>query len=232
MILDELHIRPMVAVVPDNQDPVLQVDAPDPAFWERVRSWQAKGWTIGMHGYQHRFHYVDRDKLLMPFYDRSEFAGLSLAEQSAKIRASWEIFRREAICPNVWISPAHCIDAITLEALRFETPIRIISDGIARNSFDAHDFFWVPQQLWSLAPRVSGLWTVCLHPNSMSCADMDNFAKQLSSEYYRERTVSMDDVELAGRRRSVFDHIYARAFWGRIHLTSALWPYNKALRVI
>lgn len=226
---DGLNILPLVAVVPDNHDPVLQVDAPDPAFWERVRAWQAKGWTIAMHGYQHRFHYVDRKKLILPFYDRSEFAGLSLKDQSVKIRASWDIFRREGVRPVVWIAPAHCFDAITLQALRDETPIRIISDGIARNCFDLHDFLWVPQQLWALVPHTSGLWTVCLHPNDMSLADIDDLEKQLSTEYYRVRTISMADVEQTGLRRSVFDQLYAQVFWSRIHLARAAFALRQRI---
>lgn len=216
LIFDRLNIHPVVAVVPDNHDPVLQVDAPDPEFWDRVRAWQAKGWTIAMHGYQHRYHHIDRRKLILPYYDHSEFAGLSLKEQSEKIRASWDIFRREDVTPDVWIAPAHCFDAVTLEALRNETPIRIISDGIARNCFEAFEFFWVPQQLWSLAPRTSGIWTLCLHPNGMSHEQIDNLGKQLSLKYYRERTVSMADVKRIRRRLSISDQLYARVFWGRI----------------
>lgn len=221
-LFDQLSIRPLVAVVPDNLDPVLQVDAPDPAFWDRVRAWRDKGWTIAMHGYQHHFHFVDREKLLLPFYDRSEFAGLSLEEQSVKIRASWKIFQHQDIQPKVWIAPAHCFDQITLQALRNESPIRIISDGIARNDFYENGFFWIPQQLWSLAPRNSGLWTLCLHPNSMSLADIERLGEVLSTPYYQKRIVSFKDVKLSRQSRSALDHLYAWAFWSRIRIVSAL----------
>jgi predicted deacetylase len=214
-LFDSLGIKPLVAVVPDNQDPVLQIDAPDPGFWERVRVWQAKGWTIALHGYQHVFHAVDRRQLLLPFYDRSEFASLPLAAQAEKLRAAWALCQSHGVTPTVWIAPAHCFDRVTLTALREVTPIRIISDGIARDAYDEAGFFWLPQQLWSLAPRRSGLWTVCLHPNSLREADFDRLAEQLASPGYRERIIAVDQVERTSRRRSLADRVYAGYFWNR-----------------
>ena len=38
-ILVQRALKPILAVVPDNQDPTLQVDAPVENFWERVREW-------------------------------------------------------------------------------------------------------------------------------------------------------------------------------------------------
>ena len=228
-ILDERGIRPVVAVVPDNHDPVLQIGAPDPAFWSRVRSWERKGWTIAMHGYRHVFHAVDRRRLVLPFYDRSEFAGLSLEGQSEKMRAAWALFQAQGISPTVWIAPAHCFDRTTMQALCAETPIRIISDGIARNGFFEDDFFWLPQQLWSLAPRRDGLWTLCLHPNGMSLADMDRLGGQLSTPYYRERTVSVADVKLTRRRRSALDDFYAWTFWNRGRVVNQLLLLRQAI---
>ncbi len=53
--LTELRFKPVLAVVPDNRDPVLRVDDPKQDFWERVRQWQARGWTIALHGFQHKY---------------------------------------------------------------------------------------------------------------------------------------------------------------------------------
>ena len=122
-----------------------------------------------MHGYTHLMH-ATQEPPLLPFYRRSEFAGLTLEEQGAKIRASWLRFVANGVEPEVWVAPAHSFDLLTLQALRRETPIRMISDGVAWDTYHEHDFNWIPQQLWSLAERPSGLWTVCLHPNTMDHA--------------------------------------------------------------
>ncbi|HET8715597.1 MAG TPA: DUF2334 domain-containing protein, partial [Holophagaceae bacterium] len=73
-LLDRHGVKPILAVVPDNQDPKLQVDAPRADFWDRVRGWQAKGYTIALHGYQHR--YINRNAGIMGLTHQSEFAGL------------------------------------------------------------------------------------------------------------------------------------------------------------
>lgn len=221
-LFDSLQIKPLVAVVPDNRDPVLQVDDADSCFWGRVRGWQAKGWTIAMHGYQHVFHSVDRRHLILPFYDRSEFAGLPLTEQAGKLRAAWALCQSHGVTPTAWIAPAHCFDRTTLRALLQETSIRVISDGIALNPYCDNGFYWLPQQLWSLEPRQSGLWTVCLHPNCMSDADIDHLAKQLTSPYFQKRIVAADDIERSPRRRSLLDRLYALYFWNRGRVFSAL----------
>jgi hypothetical protein len=214
-LLDQLGVRPIVAVVPDNQDPTLKIMQKDPMFWNRVRNWQAKGWTIAMHGYQHLFHPVDRKKLILPFYDRSEFAGLSLGEQSDRLNSSWKLFQSEGVSPTVWVAPAHCFDHNTLLALKAETPIQIISDGIALNQFYYAGFQWLPQQLWSFVDKPFGLWTICLHPNTMSNDDILKFEKLLSSKAILNRVISADNITIRNRRKGILDHGYAFWFWNR-----------------
>src|ERR1051326_483182 len=82
-ILERHRVKPLLAVVPDNRDAKLMVDAPDPDFWARVRDWQARGWTIALHGYQHA--YVTTDSGIVGLNAYSEFAGLAYAEQKRKI---------------------------------------------------------------------------------------------------------------------------------------------------
>src|SRR5213594_2026420 len=39
-VLIQRRLKPILAVVPDNRDPGLQVDTPVADFWERARAWQ------------------------------------------------------------------------------------------------------------------------------------------------------------------------------------------------
>jgi len=51
-----LNIKLLMAVIPDNRDRELMVSAPGvDDFWNSVRSWQKRAWTVGLHGYQHRY---------------------------------------------------------------------------------------------------------------------------------------------------------------------------------
>jgi predicted deacetylase len=215
-ILDRFELKPVVAVVPDNLDPKLSIDAFDPMFWNRVRSWRDKGWTIAMHGYQHLMHHTECRQIL-PFYKRSEFSGLCYEAQAAKIKKSWELFLGHNIVPEVWIAPAHCFDLVTLKAIYNETTIRTISDGIACNPYYSHGFSWVPQQLWDFSERRSGVWTVCLHPNSMTDRDFSCLYENIASGYLG-RVFDFKDVRVNRRRRGLIDYIYSVCFWQRRRL--------------
>lgn len=212
-ILDFYGIKPIVAVVPDVRDPQLIVDEPDSAFWNKVRAWQAKGWTVAMHGHTHVMHPTD-SKLLLPYYQRSEFAGLTLEDQSAKIAASWRIFLAEGVTPEAWVAPAHSFDLVTLQAVRAQTTIRVVCDGIARNAYYEHGFYWIPQQLWGLVNRRTGLWTVCLHPNSMTDASIAEFGKAIRDRF-RDRIVGLQDVPLQTRPKSLASRLYNEIYWLR-----------------
>src|SRR5215467_8595121 len=82
-ILVDASIRPILAVVPDNRDSSLWVGEENKSFWKEVRVWQARGWTIGLHGFQHV--YSTKDPGLLKLRGLSEFSGLSYAEQRSKL---------------------------------------------------------------------------------------------------------------------------------------------------
>ena len=211
-VLDNYRIRPIVAVVPDNQDRDLMVDVPDPDFWGRVRSWQAKGWSIAMHGHSHRLNETAARQIL-PIHRKSEFSGLPFFEQAEKLLRAKEIFDAQGVRISAWIAPAHGFDETTLKALRQTTDIEIISDGIAAFPYYDRDFVWVPQQLWRFRAMPFGLWTICLHPNGMDGAALDAFARNVRD--YAESFVNFGDIQMTRRRRNIIDRMIHAAFWLR-----------------
>ncbi len=218
--LDRFGIKPIVAVVPDNQDHWLMIDPPNAGFWDMVRGWRSKGWTIAMHGDTHVMRETEA-KMVLPFYKRSEFAGLPYEAQAEKIRRAWRIFMSQEIEPTVWIAPAHCFDWVTLKAIFNETSIRIVSDGIARDTYFERGFHWLPQQLWSLQERKAGLWTVCLHPNSITKEQASEFERAIERDY-ASRITSVDKVTLTKRRKTIIDRAYFKYFWMRRDAYSVL----------
>ena len=196
--LEEHQVKPILAVVPDNQDPVLKVEPPAADFWERVRGWQARGWTIGLHGFQHK--YIGEHRGIVTPRKKTEFAGVPAAEQEEKLRRGVEIFEHHGIKPQVWIAPSNSFDAATV-ALLPKYGIRTICDGFFRFPFvDRQEMFWAPQQLFRFRPAPSGVWTVCGHHNHWTAADLDRFRENLAC--YRADIWSLDDVlkVWAGRR--------------------------------
>lgn len=214
VIFDKHGIRPMVGIVPDNQDITLICQDPEPGFWELVRSWQAKGWAIAMHGVEHR--YVSEKGLqgMNPMWRRSEFAGVPLEEQKSKIRNGISALKEKKIDPHYFFAPSHTFDENTLVALREETDIRIISDTIANMPYLHKGFALVPQVCGH--PRimhVPGIWTFCLHPNTMRNADFDSvdeFLKTHSRDF-----VSWDGLDLTHLRgKNLFSRIMSFLFFG------------------
>jgi predicted deacetylase len=210
-VLDRHGVRPIVAVVPKNEDPKLHFDPIDGRFWEKVHEWHAKGWAIAMHGYRHVMHSTTA-ALFVPLYARSEFAGLTLEEQAHKIRSAWSLFLERGIEPSVWVAPAHSFDLLTLEALRAETPIRIVSDGIAWSCYSEYGFAWIPQQLWDFRSRRTGVWTVCLHPNTMDDDSIARLDRTLEAGF-SGRTLSLQQLALSGRKKNMLDRLYHSYFW-------------------
>lgn len=188
--LNNHGIKPILAVVPDNRDPVLAVDPPVSDFWSRARRWQALGWTLAMHGYQHL--YVARDGGLVTIRKKSEFASLPEPVQEEKLRRGMEVFAREGIKTRTWIAPGDAFDAVTVSLLpRFG--IDLVSAGWFWGPFvGPRQVTWLPCQLSVLRPAPRGVWTVCYHPNSWTPLDLSQFKASL--EQYRDRIVSVEEV--------------------------------------
>jgi predicted deacetylase len=202
-ILVRNGVKPLLAVIPDNHDHFLNSCAAEKDFWNQVRTWRNRGWSIGLHGYQHR--YVTRDSGIMGINRSSEFAGLPQGVQAEKLHAALAIFAREGVGPDAWIAPAHSFDFVTLELLR-KNGLRRISDGFfLYPNLDSRGMLWIPQQLWRFRVMPFGVWTVCLHINSWGSQELRRFA--LDIETYRSRISSFDEVvaRYSHRRRDYRD---------------------------
>jgi predicted deacetylase len=188
--LIENNVKPILAVVPDNQDPVLQVAPPVDDFWHRVRRWQGLGWTIALHGYQHL--YVAKAGGLVTRRKKSEFASLSASVQEEKLRRGMEIFAREGIKTRVWIAPGNAFDETTVSLLP-KFGIDIVSAGWFWGPFlGPHQTIWMPCQLSILRSVPSGVWTAYYHHNSWERSDLGRFLKRLKK--YRDQVVSLEDA--------------------------------------
>lgn len=166
-------LRPLLAVVPDNQDPKLMVDAPRAEFWDRVRAWQAKGWTIAIHGYQHL--YINQNAGIMGLEPKSEFAGLPRETQEAKLRKGLAIFAAHGVRAEAWIAPSHSFDQTTVDLL-IALGVPVISDGLWPWPFsDQGRITWIPAQHWDFKECPRGIWTICYHHNKWSPAQLAKF---------------------------------------------------------
>jgi predicted deacetylase len=207
-ILIKYDVRPILAVIPDNRDPSLEIEPPYLAFWDRVKSWQARGWTIAVHGHQHVFGTTNRG--LFGWNERSEFAGLSFEEQDHKIRSGLAIFRRQGVAPRVWIAPNHSFDETTLDVLR-ALDLDVVSDGWGLFPYrDATGMLWIPMQSWRFKRRAFGVWTVCMHHNRWTTTDIASLREEVDA--FSAQVTSVDAVlqRYGNRSRGLVDRAYAR----------------------
>ncbi len=209
-------IKPLLAVVPDNQDTKLMVEPPRADFWERVRAWQAAGWCIALHGYQHR--YETRDGGLMGINAYSEFAGLAEPVQREKLRLALAIFSAQGVRADAWVAPAHSFDVTTVRLL-LEQGIETISDGFYFRPVRRLGALWVPQQFWHFRPMPAGLWTVCLHCNGYGEAEIARLQSWITT--YAGRMASLAELARSSvaRPANLLDNGFA-----------ALLPLLRALR--
>jgi hypothetical protein len=210
-VLDSNNIKPIIGVIPHNEDDELRYYEQMPDFWDVVRSWQKKGYTIALHGYNHR--YITSNAGMIPINNRSEFAGVPLPEQRCKIREGLGVFYKQGIDAEIFFAPSHSLDLNTLKAIRSESLINIISDGFAFNTYYENNFYWIPQQFWRFRKMPFGTWTVCIHPNTMSEGEFNSVRSFI--EHNASNFVGLSNLNLMKRKRNIFEVLFEKYYFMR-----------------
>jgi hypothetical protein len=212
-LLAEFGLKPLLAVVPDNRDPALDVSPPDPGFWAGMQRLHADGAAIGLHGYRHLC--VSHGRSLVPLHKDTEFAGVPEEVQQFWIQEGLKTLRFHGLNPTVWVAPRHGFDRATLRALRAEG-INTISDGFARRPFLRDGLNWIPQQTWAPQPKSSGLWTICLHSNAATDQQVNELREFLREHAAQFTSVDRILAEFKPTPLSIYERLEASAAMLRI----------------
>lgn len=212
-ILDKYHIKPLVGIIPANADPQTMIESENPQFWAKAHNWEQKGWSMALHGYDHVCISDGGMKGLNPFWKRSEFAGLTLAQQREKIKKGYSIMKEKGFEPKYFFAPSHTFDENTLVALSEETSIRSISDTIALRPYMKSSFTFIPQITGHCVEfPFSGVYTFCFHPNTMN--DDAYFKLEAFLKGHADKFVAFDDLkEDVHKRRKLIDLFFSWAFF-------------------
>ena len=208
-LLDENGIKPLVGVIPLNRDPLMEQFPMDPMFWDKARHWQEKGWRIALHGYEHV--YSTQCAGINPVHNKSEFAGHSLEIQREKIWDGLRILKEKGLSPTAFFAPSHTFDKNTLEALRLESDIRVISDTVANEPYCRYGFTFIPQQAGRVRELPFKVTTICLHPNFTTDREFDEieaFFKGHPGEF-----LEPNEIMPTTRKRSLLDRGYEFAYF-------------------
>lgn len=175
-ILEELNIKPIVAIIPENQDKTIDYgESCQKDFWEKARQWRSKGWGIAVHGLHHLLRTGYRS--ILPISVHSEFSGKSYDEQLSMLIRAVDILRNQGCEPEYFVAPAHGFDEQTLAAIKRLKPSLIVSDGFGFRPYVKDDIKFIPQQIWRGRWFPFGVWTICLHPSTMTQAEIERFTE-------------------------------------------------------
>ena len=151
-LMDKAGVVALLGVVPDCQDPALEIDVAKKGFWDYIKDLKTKGFTIAMHGYQHVFDLeanglVTKNKI-------SEFAGLPYDIQLEKIKKGKQILNSHGIDTDVFFAPAHSYDDNTLRALA-SCGFHYVSDGLSSKPYVRHGIKMLPCRSGGI-PSITG----------------------------------------------------------------------------
>jgi predicted deacetylase len=227
LLIRELKLQPILAVVPDNCDPELEASPPDSGFWERMRALEASGAMIGLHGFRHLC--ASRGRSLLGLARTSEFAGVPAATQREWIAAGLRILRSHGLNPRIFVAPRHGFDRSTLRALRAEG-INLLSDGFARVPFRRSGITWIPQQLWGPAQKRSGVWTICVHPNTTRDSEIERLRDFAAAHANQFTSVDRVLFHNGSATLTLPERLYAEAALSRFKLRSVLKKITPLIR--
>lgn len=210
-LLDAYHIKPLVGVIPDCRDPMMEKYAKDDGFWDKVLDWIDKGWTIALHGCTHV--YDSKDGGINQVNCFSEFAGHSYELQAERIRRGIEILKLKGIEPAFFFAPGHTFDENTLKALKAESNIRAISDTPAWDAYQKNGFVFIPQQSGKVRKLPFATVTYCYHPNIME--DKDFLELEFYLKKYGEEFCEIEKVLDSKRKYSILDRIVSAVYFLR-----------------
>ena len=185
------RVKPLLGVVPDNQDRKLNCQKPDPRFWDVMRSLVERDVVeIAQHGYQ---HLLERDS----------------NHALEKIQKGRAILQENGLFTDFWFAPNHSFDLTTLNALK-TTGFTAVSDGLSLRPYKERGLIFVPQQLWRPAWAPCGVFTICLHSNEIT-------AKQIKAIRHFLRTpvhLTSFGAEVRTYKRQAFDGMKNSIFKG------------------
>ena len=190
-LCDLYQVKPLIGVVPKNEDKGLKKGKPRADFWEYIRALQKEGWTVAQHGYTHV--YATTNPGLFPLNRLSEFAGVEYSDQYEAIRLGQNILREHGIETDIFMPPAHSFDKYTLKAME-NLCYRRVTDGFGKYPYIRNNvvFYPIAHSRKSALKSRNGYTTFVVHSNTMNEADFKRY-KHIFRKY-RNRLISYSEL--------------------------------------
>ena len=174
ILFNKHNIKPVLGVIPNNQDKELLNYPRKEDFWQKVSAWKNKGWEIAMHGYDHIYNNQTNKKDYFGYGGRSEFFGNSLADQTKKIQDGLKKFSQKNIPIRVFFAPNHTYDENTFTALK-NSGIYEIIDGYGIMPYIENQIKFIPQLFYKFYTMPFGIYSTQIHLNYWNQNDYNQF---------------------------------------------------------
>lgn len=181
-LLDKFNIKPILGVIPNNQDEELKSYPLKNNFWDTVKNWQLKKWSIAMHGYAHLYDSDTNKKDYFAYGGKSEFFGHSYDNQVLKIKKGLKVFNENNIEIKTFFAPNHTYDSNTFEALKVCGIFQVI-DGYGLSAFKLDKIKFIPQLFYNLHMLPYGIQSTQIHINNWTENDYQIFNKFIEKNH-------------------------------------------------
>ncbi len=202
-LMEKYHVKPLIGIVPDNQDPNLSRDPEREDFWEQMKGLQEQGWILAMHGCHHI--YTTQKGGLFPLNCFSEFAGVPYEEQLRMVREGKRILEEHGIATDFFMAPAHSYDDNTLKALQAEGFTRM-TDGFGQRPYlyKGMTFYPISFRMERTLQQKEGASTLVVHANTMTEKD---FAKYEQIFQTQELLPYPEYIYMQAEKRGLLGHL-------------------------
>ncbi len=190
----------ILGVVPKCEDPKLIVSEPAEEFWSHIASLESAGFKISQHGFRHVYD-SNGDTMLLG-NTRSEFAGLSYEMQMNRLSYGKRLLEEKGFSIDTFMAPGHSFDLTTVNCLK-ELGFKYITDGYNLWPFSLHGLKFIPQLFSSPHGLSFGVYTTCLHLNSLSFQQMELLVRQLD----RYKVISFQEAASEAHPRYISQNI-------------------------
>ena len=190
-LFNKYKIKPLLGVIPNNQDKEFLQYEKNEKFWYKVREWQDINWEISMHGFKHIYDTNTKKKDLFGYGGGSEFFGHSIEDQKMKIDEGLKIFKNEGVRIRSFFAPNHTYDLNTLIALK-DSGISTVIDGYGFFPYNEHGLNFIPQLFYKEIMLPFGIQSTQIHLNYMDENKFQKFENFLNT--YHNKVITFDDA--------------------------------------
>ena len=175
-LLDTYQIKPLIGVVPFNEDKNLMRNPKREDFAEFLQGLLQEGYVAALHGYKHL--YSTKKGGLFPLNHFSEYVGVPFEKQNEMIAKGKQQLQEWGIETDIFMAPGHTFDKNTLKAL-VKNGFRYVTDGFGKRPYIRKGLVFLPIAIkqTDCYKQKDDYTTLVFHTNTMEDKDFEKYER-------------------------------------------------------